>query len=108
MDIIDPIQILKLLAALIFVVALMGGLSILLRKLGLAENYTASKSEKRLKIVETLAVDARRRIAIIQCDKDQHLVIIGPQGETVIKTDLAIPEETKDNTKDDIHENTTI
>lgn len=97
MDIIDPYQILKLIFALFFVIALMGGLSVLLKKLGLAENTGTSGKIKRLKIIESLPLDTRRRAVIIQCDNTQHLVILGPNSESVVKTDIAIAERSDEN-----------
>lgn len=97
MEPIGLMDILKLLASLIFVVALMGGLAMLIRKLGLAENARVSGTVKRLKIVESLPLDPRRRAVLLRCDDKDHLVIIGPNGETVVKTDL---KPVKDPVKD--------
>ncbi|MCD8497257.1 MAG: flagellar biosynthetic protein FliO [Alphaproteobacteria bacterium] len=89
MELISLTEILKLAAALAFVVALMGGLSLAIRKLGLAENMSVkSGNVKRLKIVEAIPLDPRRRAVLLRCDDKDHLVILGPNGETVIKTDL--------------------
>jgi flagellar protein FliO/FliZ len=81
-------QILRLIAALAFVVALMGGLALLLKKLGLSAPVTPAGKRKRLKLVESLPLDARRRLVLIQRDNKQHLVILGANGETVIETDI--------------------
>ena len=83
----------KLLAALFFVLGLMGGLALVLKKLGLSGVVEATKGNKRLKIVESLPLDARRRAVLIQRDDVQHLVIIGQNAETVIETGI----EPKDN-----------
>lgn len=92
-------DIVRLLLALAFVVGLMGGLALLMKKLGLAENaHIQNKNgKKRLKIVETLALDSRRRVAIIQRDDKQHLVLLGLNGDTVIETNIDSPEQTDDN-----------
>lgn len=83
-------QILRLLAALAFVIAMMGGLALILKKIGLPGSLTAPNSKRRLKIVEMLALDTRRRLVLLQCDDKQHLVILGASSETVIKTDIEI------------------
>ena len=44
--------------------------------------------KRRLKVVEALPLDARRRLVLLQRDNKQHLVILGPNGETVIETDI--------------------
>lgn len=93
MDVIEPTQFLKLIAALVFVVALMGGLSIVIRKLGLAENVGIKQGQKRLKIKESLALDARRRAVLIQCDDEEHLVLLGPNSDTIIRTGIKPPKQ---------------
>jgi len=84
----DTPQILKMLAALTFVIALMGGLSLILKKIGMPGTPNTPGNKRRLKIVESLTLDARRRAVLIQCDSKQHLVILGSNGETVVKTDI--------------------
>ena len=87
-------DIVRVLAALAFIIVLMGGLSFVLKKLGLAENVHTPKSDKpRLRIVESLPLDARRRLVLLQRDDKQHLVILSASGETVVETDIE-PKET--------------
>ncbi len=85
----DMPQLLKLLIALATVLALMGGLAFIMKKLGLAaERNIKSGKKRRLSIVESVPLDARRRLVILQCDKKQHLVILGPNSETVLDGNL--------------------
>ncbi len=77
----------KFVAALAFVLALMGGLALIMRRLGLGQPLNTN-NKRRLKIVETLPVDARRRLVLIQRDDRQHLVILGPSSETVIESGI--------------------
>ena len=79
---------LRFIAALLFVLALMGGLWLLLKRLGLSGMQMANGQQRRLRIVEALPIDARRRAVILQRDNRQHLVILGPTGETVIESDI--------------------
>ncbi|MGH1403507.1 MAG: FliO/MopB family protein [Alphaproteobacteria bacterium] len=82
-------ELIRLLLALGFVLCLMGGLAFVLKKMGLAQNPAMKTGEKRrLKILESLPLDARRRLVILQCDDTEHLVILNANGETIIKTDL--------------------
>ncbi len=78
----------KMIAALIFVLGLMGGLAMAMKKLGLSGRIAAAGGKSRLKVVESIPLDNRRRLAIIQRDDVQHLVIFGPNGETVIETNI--------------------
>ena len=91
MDAISPDlpQFLKLLIALGVVLLMMGGLAFILKKLGLAaQTSTKSSDKRRLNIVESLPLDARRRLVIVKCDKTEHLVILSATGETVIAKDI--------------------
>ncbi len=98
----DLIQIARLVAALAFVLALMAGLGLLIKKLGLSGSAAISGAgKKRLKIIESLPLDARRRLVIVQCDAKQHLIIIGANSETVIDSDLPVtPESDTEKDKD--------
>lgn len=85
---------LKMIAALILVLGLMGGLALVMKKLGLSGRITAPGSKSRLKVVESIPLDNRRRLALLQRDDVQHLVILGPNGETVIETNVPRTDNT--------------
>lgn len=87
MDVIGIAELLKFPLALILVLALMGGLALLLKKLGYGQMNMA-RGTKRLKIIEALPVDARRRLILIQRDDKQHLIMSGPSGDTLIEQDI--------------------
>ncbi len=89
-------QIFKALAALVFVLGLMGGLAIALKKLGLSGAMPIKTGEKRLKIIEILPLDGRRKLAIIERDDVQHLILLGGNEETVIETGFE-PLDNKNN-----------
>lgn len=84
---------LKFFAALVLVLSLMGGLAFLLKRLGWGQTGMISPNKKRLKIVEILPLDARRKAVIIQRDDTQHLVLLGPSSETVIETNIKAPKD---------------
>lgn len=79
---------LKFVMALILVLSLMGGLAYLLKRFGIGHGTMISPKNKRLKIIEILNIDARRKAVILQRDDKQHLVVFGPTGETVIETNF--------------------
>lgn len=85
-------QFFRLIIAFGIVLGLMGGLAFLLKKLGLAERNPGLRNGKhRLRIVESLHLDARRRLMLLECDDKQHLVILGINGETLIDSDISAP-----------------
>jgi flagellar protein FliO/FliZ len=99
MELIAFSQIIKFAAALTFVIALMVGLSFLLRRIGIKGHDMPSPGRKRrLRVIEITALDSRRRLALIQRDDRQHLIILGPNGETVIETGI---EETETDSSQD-------
>ncbi len=87
-------KIINMLLALVFVVALMGLLALLAKKFGL--NNVKGAQGKRLKILESLAIDSKHRAVILQCDQKQHLVILSQNGETVIDKEIPVSTELKD------------
>lgn len=93
MDIVDTPRIIF---ALIFVLALIGAAGLLARRLGYGGATAAAGRRRRLALVETLPLDPRRRAAILRCDGREHLIILGPTGETVVAADLADSEQTEE------------
>ncbi len=87
MDIIDTAQLIRFFAALIFVLSLMGGLAIAVKFFN-KNHPIVPGHKKRLRIIEILALDPKRKIMIIERDTTQHLIILGPTGETVIESNI--------------------
>lgn len=89
----ETIALAKFAAAFAFVMGLMGLLSWFLKKTGLSETVKMSGGKRRLKIVETLPLDHRRRLVLLQRDNKEHLVILGASSETVIEADISASED---------------
>lgn len=87
MEVIALPQLLKFAAALLFVLALMGGLALAVRKFGHNHPLTAPH-KRRLRIIEVLALDARRKAVLIKRDDKEHLVILGANSETVVESHI--------------------
>lgn len=81
-------------AAMIFVLCLMGGLSYVLKRFNLGGSAMISPAKRRLKIVEVLPLDGRRKAMIIKRDNTEHLVILSSSGETVVETNIKEPTQT--------------
>lgn len=79
---------LKFLAALLFVLGLMGGLALLLKRFGLGSAAMVPADKRRLKVLEILPLDARRKAVLLSRDGAEHLVILGGTGETVVETNI--------------------
>jgi flagellar protein FliO/FliZ len=84
------VEIARISFALLFVLGLIALAAALARKSGLVD---VARRSRRLAIVETLAIDPRRRAAILRCDGRDHLVILSQEGVAVIESGIKAPAE---------------
>jgi flagellar protein FliO/FliZ len=86
----DLIDFSRYFAALLVVLGLLGGVAVILRKgwlpAGLAGFQTLERRDRRLGVKESLILDPRRRVLIVQCDDREHVLLLGPERETVLET----------------------
>ena len=73
--------------ALVFVLAAMGILALIAKRMGLSQTGGFSKN-RRLRMIEALPLDHKHKAVLLQCDDKQHLVILNTNGETVIETNI--------------------
>ena len=80
--------------ALVFVLALIGTIAWVAKRLGLggAGRIRSPKPQagwkRRIGVVEASALDARRKLVLVRRDGVEHLVILGPNGETVVESGI--------------------
>jgi len=78
--------------ALVFVLSLIGLLAWLGRRLGAFPGIPMrTQATRRVRMVESVSLDARRRAVLIQRDDVEHLILLGPTSETVIETGIKPP-----------------
>ncbi len=99
MEIIDGMQLLKFLASLTFVLALMAGLFLILKRIQ-SKGPLRMGSARRLRVTEVLQLDSRHRAILLRRDNKEHLVILSPSGETVIESGIIYNSDNA-NTADD-------
>ena len=88
----------KFLMALLFVLGLIGGLGIMAKRAGLGNRGPIVRGKsKRLSIIETMALDPKRRIVLIKCDTSEHLILLGANSEQTI--DFRLGDEKKSELK---------
>lgn len=80
----DPTQYLRFLAALLFVLALIGAAAYALRAFGFIQPGQRRQKDRRLGLVESLMLDARRRLVIVRRDDKEYLLLLSPTGETLV------------------------
>lgn len=84
----------KFFIAFSLVIGLMFGLSWVLKKTGLATTPLMPGAKRRLKVVEHLAIDSRRRLVLVRRDGVEHLILLGQNQDCVIENNITPPAET--------------
>lgn len=81
----DMIDLGRYFAALLLVGGLIGIAWLAARRYGLA-GIVQGKMAKRLSIVESLMIGPKHKLLILRRDDREHLVLIGPDGNTLIES----------------------
>jgi len=80
-------EVLQALLSLIFVISLIGLSAFLLKRFVVERSFGTTGNNRRLKIIEHISLDNRRRIMIIEKDgKEEITLLLGASSETVIST----------------------
>jgi flagellar protein FliO/FliZ len=87
----DVIDIARYVSALILVLSLLGFAALAARKYGLP-GIAKGTLQKRLSVVETLMVGPRHKLYLFKRDGVEHLVLMGPQGASVIENGIVPPQ----------------
>jgi flagellar protein FliO/FliZ len=78
---------LRFLLALAFVLGLIMALAWAARRFGFSGSFTSLRNRStRLSVSESLMLDGKRRLVLVRRDDREHLLILGPAGETVVET----------------------
>lgn len=85
---VDLIDFARYLGALMLVLALVGFAALAARRFGVPGIMSAN-STRRLAVVETLMLDARHKLFILRRDDKEHVVLVGPDGSSVIESGIA-------------------
>ena len=93
---------LKVLAAFIFVIALMYLIGFAVRRWGgngigrAAKNLKIpSRMNGSLKIIDSAPLDYRRRLVLVEYNKKGYMIMLGPQSENVVAAGIALAKEDK-------------
>jgi flagellar protein FliO/FliZ len=80
----DFLDIARYVGALVLVIGLIGVAALAARRFGVP-GLAKPSAERRLQIVETLMLSPRQRLALVRRDDIEHLVLIGPDGASLIE-----------------------
>jgi flagellar protein FliO/FliZ len=81
-------QYFQVLLAFLFVMGLIGLLSVLLRKFSL-ESFMVRKNpemKRNLCVLEILPVDSKRRLVLVKNGSKKHLLLLGINGDLVVES----------------------
>ncbi len=83
----------RFLLALVFVLGLIGVMVFVGRRFNLTPKITPGKADRRLRIVEILPVDAKRRMILVRRDDVEHLVLLSATNDVVVERNIAADAE---------------
>lgn len=87
----DFSDIFRFVAALAFILGLIGVCAIVARRFGLAPGASAPGGQRRLGIVEVKAIDAKHRLLLIRRDGKEHLILTGGETPLLIEGGIDAP-----------------
>jgi flagellar protein FliO/FliZ len=61
------------------------------RRGGLIPTGRAGRRTGRIGVVESVALDAKRRLVLVRRDDREHLVVLGPTGDLVVERGIPAP-----------------
>ncbi|HEY1961942.1 MAG TPA: flagellar biosynthetic protein FliO [Rhizomicrobium sp.] len=83
----DLIDLARYFGALILVLGLMGGAWLTTKRYGVP-GIIQRQSLRRLSVVESLMIGSRHKLMLVKRDGTEHLVLMGPQGASLIETGI--------------------
>ncbi|WP_413205282.1 FliO/MopB family protein [Rhodospirillum sp. A1_3_36] len=83
---------LRFMLALVFVLGLLFALAYVLKRFA-APGMVRNRSAKRIKVLETLAVDPKRRLVLVRRDNVEHLLLVGGSTDLLVESGLPAREE---------------
>lgn len=90
--------------ALLFVLSLMGGIAVILKRgkfsfQGIL-SANSKRDKRRLQLTETLHLDAGRKIVLVRKDEHEHLILLGTKGETLLESSLVAKQDSLNEARD--------
>ena len=76
---------LRLIIALVIVIAMIGGAGWIVRRFGWGARFVARAGARRLAVLEVLPMDAKRRLVLFRRDGVEHLILVGAEGDLLIE-----------------------
>ena len=74
--------------ALVLVIALIGALAWIVRRMGWGSRFVAPAAKRRLGILEVLPLDGKRRLVLLRRDEAEHLILLGADRDLLIESGI--------------------
>jgi len=78
--------------ALVLVIALIGALAWIVRRMGWGSRFVAPAAKRRLGILEVLPLDGKRRLVLLRRDEAEHLILLGADRDLLIESGSGRPK----------------
>ncbi|AUG52020.1 FliO/MopB family protein [Thalassospira marina] len=78
----------RFIAALVFVLALIGVIALLARRFVPGARTINRGKKRRLALIEVLPLDAKRRLVLVRRDDTEHLIVLSPNGDVVVERNI--------------------
>lgn len=72
--------------SLLFVISLIGIIAFAFQKFAIEKKLMKNSERKKLRVLEYQALDAKRRLALIAHEDKEILLLLSPNGETVLNS----------------------
>lgn len=80
---------LRFVVALVFVLALIGLVAWVGRRMGFLGRVTMGRATNgRIGVVDAVTVDAKHRLVLVRRDGIEHLVLLGPTSELLVESGI--------------------
>lgn len=87
----------RMLAALGATLALIGLAAYAARRFGVLQ-ANAGQPTRRLRVVESLMLDPRRRLVVVRFEAREHVLLLSPAGDCVVSSETASSETSEAST----------
>lgn len=90
------LDLLRFVLALMFVLGLIALAAWAIRRFRLGGTFIVPAHERRLRLVETMAVDPRHKLVLVRRDEVEHLILLAPGSALALKGGIAPPRSGHD------------
>ena len=84
----EDISYLRVLLAFLFVIALIGALHLLLKRMDWQKRLYGVRKGARLAVVESVMLDPKHKLVLVRRDDREHLLLLGQQSDRVVETGI--------------------